>query len=165
MGEKKLSHFDTRGNAHMVNIAGKAVTARRAVAEGSITMLATTLRLVIEGRHAKGDVLSIARVAGIMATKRTAELIPLCHSLSLTHAEIDFEIEEKHNQVRCEVAVETCGRTGVEIEALTAVQITLLTIYDMCKKLDRGMVIGGIRLLEKSGGNSGHWKRNDAESD
>ena len=165
MGEKELSHFDSRGDAHMVSIADKAVTTRRAVAEGSIAMQTATLRLVIEGRHAKGDVLSIARVAGIMATKRTADLVPLCHPLSLTHVEIEFEIDESNNRIRCGVSVETHGRTGVEMEALTGVQVTLLTIYDMCKKVDRDMVIGEVRLLEKSGGTSGHWKQNDAKSE
>jgi len=165
MSEEKLGHFNKHGDAHMVDIADKAVTTRRAIAEGSIAMQAATLRLVIEGRHAKGDVLSIARVAGIMAAKRTADLIPLCHPLHLTHVEIEFAINENGNQVRCEVVVETKSQTGVEMEALTAVQIALLTIYDMCKKVDRGMTMGSVRLLEKSGGNSGHWKQNNVESD
>ena len=164
MRKENLSHFNKRGDAHMVDITSKNVTTRRAVAEGSITMRAETLRLIIEGHHAKGDVLSIARVAGIMAAKRTADLVPLCHPLPLTHIDIDFEINKHNNQVRCEVAVETQSRTGVEMEALTAVQIALLTIYDMCKKIDRGMTIDSIRLLEKFGGASGHWKRSDVES-
>lgn len=165
MRKENLSHFNKRGDAHMVDITSKNVTTRRAVAEGSITMRAETLRLIIEGHHAKGDVLSIARVAGIMAAKRTADLVPLCHPLPLTHIDIDFEINKHNNQVRCEVAVETRGRTGVEMEALTAVQVTLLTIYDMCKKVNRSMTMGSIRLLEKSGGTTGHWKHNGAESD
>ncbi len=159
MGEKKLSHFDSRGDAHMVSIADKAVTTRRAVAEGSIAMQTATLRLVIEGRHAKGDVLSIARVAGIMATKRTADLVPLCHPLSLTHVEIEFEIDESNNRIRCGVSVETHGRTGVEMEALTACSVSALTIYDMCKSMDKRMEITDLALLQKTGGLSGDFIR------
>ena len=155
----KLTHFNQAGEAHMVDIADKASSARRAVAAGRIVMLAETLALIREGGHKKGDVLGVARVAGIMATKKTAELVPMCHPLSLTHVAVEFEIHNETCAVDCIVTCETTGRTGVEMEALTGVQIALLTIYDMCKAVDRGMVIGDIRLLEKLGGKSGHWQR------
>ena len=148
----------------MVNVGEKTKTVRRALAEGRITMRAETLRLIRTGGHAKGDVLSVARVAGIMAAKRTADLIPLCHPLSLTRVEIEFTFDDENSCVRCEATVETRDRTGVEMEALTAVQVALLTIYDMCKKADRGMTLGPVRLLEKSGGTSGHWRRGDAQA-
>jgi len=155
----KLTHFNQAGEAHMVDIGDKAASARRAVAAGRITMLPETLALIEQGGHKKGDVLGVARVAGIMATKRTAELVPMCHPLSLTHVAVDFEIDAGSNAVECTVTAETTGQTGVEVEALTGVQVALLTIYDMCQAVDRGMVIGEVRLLEKSGGKSGHWKR------
>ncbi len=142
----------------MVDIGDKDSTARRAVVKGQISMKGETLALINQGKHKKGDVLGIARTAGIMATKRTAELIPLCHPLSLTHVSVDFAIDEANNSIECTVITETRGQTGVEMEALTGAQIALLTIYDMCKAVDRGMVIGDIRLIEKSGGKSGHWK-------
>ena len=164
MNDKKLSHFDEQGNARMVNVGGKAKTVRHALAEGCITMRAETLRLIRAGGHTKGDVLSVARVAGIMAAKRTADLIPLCHPLSLTRVEIEFSLHDKDSCVRCEATVETRDRTGVEMEALTAVQVALLTIYDMCKKIDRGMTLGPVRLLEKSGGASGNWRRGDGQT-
>ena len=148
----------------MVNVGEKAKTVRRALAEGRITMRAETLRLIRTGGHAKGDVLSVARVAGIMAAKRTADLIPLCHPLSLTRVEIEFAFDGVNSGVRCETTVETRDRTGVEMEALTAVQVALLTIYDMCKKADRGMTLDAIQLLEKSGGTSGHWRREDGQA-
>jgi cyclic pyranopterin phosphate synthase len=154
----KLTHFNESGEAHMVDIGDKQLTARRAVVKGQISMKGETLALIIEGKHKKGDVLGIARTAGIMATKRTAELIPLCHPLALTHVAVDFAIDEASNSIECTVITETRGQTGVEMEALTGAQIALLTIYDMCKAVDRGMVIGDIRLIEKSGGKSGHWK-------
>ncbi len=154
----KLTHFNESGEAHMVDIGEKDITARRAVVKGRISMLAETLDLVKQGTHKKGDVLGIARTAGIMATKRTADLIPLCHPLALTHVSVDFEIDDTGNSIECTVATETRGQTGVEMEALTGAQIALLTIYDMCKAVDRGMVIGELRLIEKSGGKSGHWK-------
>ena len=154
----KLTHFNESGEAHMVDIGEKSVTARHAVVKGSITMLPETLALIVEGKHKKGDVLGIARIAGIMATKRTADLIPLCHPLALTHVAIDFVVESAENRIECTVSTETQGQTGVEMEALTGAQIALLTIYDMCKAVDRGMVIGDIRLIEKSGGKSGHWQ-------
>lgn len=154
----KLTHFNESGEAHMVDIGQKESTARRAVVKGRITMLPNTLALITQGKHKKGDVLGIARTAGIMATKRTADLIPLCHPLALTHVSVEFEIDEKASSVECTVSTETRGQTGVEMEALTGAQIALLTIYDMCKAVDRGMVIDGIRLIEKSGGKSGVWK-------
>ncbi|MBF8270377.1 MAG: moaC [Gammaproteobacteria bacterium] len=155
----KLTHFNQAGDAHMVDVGAKAATRRMAIAEGRIRMQAETLDLIVKGGHQKGDVLGIARVAGIMAAKKTADLIPLCHPLTLTHVEITLEPEPKKNTVYCRSQVETTGQTGVEMEALTAVQIALLTIYDMCKAVDRGMSIEQVRLLEKSGGKSGTWKR------
>lgn len=154
----KLTHFNESGEAHMVDIGDKNISARRAVVKGCISMKSETLELIQQGKHKKGDVLGIARTAGIMATKRTAELIPLCHPLALTHVSVDFEIDERGNSIECTVATETRGQTGVEMEALTGVQVALLTIYDMCKAVDRGMLIGDIRLVEKSGGKSGHWR-------
>lgn len=154
----ELTHFDARGDAHMVDVGGKAVTRRRAVAEGRIRMQPPTLELIREGRHRKGDVLGVARVAAIMAAKRTAELIPLCHPIPLTRVAVELQPEPDDAGVRCRVTAEAEWRTGVEMEALTAVQVALLTIYDMCKAVDRGMVIEGVRLLEKSGGRSGTWR-------
>ena len=155
----KLTHFNRQGDAHMVDVGDKPATRRIARAEGKISMQPQTLALIMEGGHKKGDVLGIARVAGITAAKKTADLIPLCHPLSLSHIDISLEPDTAHNAVHCRVHAETTGQTGVEMEALTAVQVTLLTIYDMCKAMDRGMVMDGIRLLEKSGGKSGTWKR------
>jgi cyclic pyranopterin phosphate synthase len=155
----KLTHFNQQGDAHMVDVADKDISHRRAIAQGSIEMLPATLALIQQGGHKKGDVLGIARIAGIMAAKKTAELIPLCHPLMLTHISIDFELDPTRHRVLCTGTVETDGKTGVEMEALTAVQISLLTIYDMCKAIDRGMMINDIGLLEKSGGKSGHWTR------
>ncbi len=154
-----LSHFNDAGEAHMVDIGDKAASARRAVAEGRIEMRPETLALIREGGHRKGDVLGVARVAGIMGAKKTAELVPLCHPLALTRVEIELNAETDAPAVYCRATVETRGQTGVEMEALTAVQVTLLTIYDMCKAVDRGMSLEGIRLLEKSGGKSGDWIR------
>ena len=159
MTNQKLTHFDTDGDAHMVNVGEKDRTLRHAIAEGYIEMDAKTRNLVERGGHKKGDVLSIARLAGIMGAKQTSNLIPMCHPLSLTHIEVKFEIDAALNRVRCVVMIESVDRTGVEMEAMNAVQITLLTIYDMCKKVDRGMTIGPVRLIEKSGGSSGTWKR------
>jgi cyclic pyranopterin monophosphate synthase len=153
----KLTHFNDQGAAHMVDIGDKSVTHRIAIASGSISMQEKTLSLIVDGGHKKGDVLGIARTAGIMAAKKTADLIPLCHPLSLTHINIDLNIDETNASILCECRTETEGKTGVEMEALTAVQITLLTIYDMCKAVDRGMVISDVHLLEKSGGKSGGW--------
>jgi len=155
----ELTHFNAAGEAHMVDVGDKETSTRRAIAEGRIRMQAATLTHIRQGTHRKGDVLGIARVAGIMAAKKTAELIPLCHPLSLTRVEVELETESAPAAVRCRVTVETRGQTGVEMEALTAVQITLLTVYDMCKSVDRGMTIERVRLLEKLGGKSGHWQR------
>jgi cyclic pyranopterin phosphate synthase len=156
-----LTHFDASGHAHMVDIGHKADTRRRAVASGSIRMLPATLAQIENGTAKKGDVLGIARIAAIMASKRTADLIPLCHPLSLSHVSVNFTINSALPGVDCTVIAETTGQTGVEMEALTAVQIGLLTIYDMCKAVDRGMVIEGVRLLEKDGGKSGRWSAAD----
>jgi cyclic pyranopterin phosphate synthase len=152
-----LTHFDAQGQAHMVDVAGKDVTHRVARASGTITMKPETFALVAEGRAKKGDVIAIARIAAIQGAKRTADLVPLCHPLPITRVAVDFELDEANAQVRCTAQVETLGRTGVEMEALTAVQVGLLTVYDMCKAVDRGMVMGDIRLLEKRGGKSGDW--------
>lgn len=159
MGE--LTHFNAAGEAHMVDVGDKAETARRAVAEGRIRMRDETLQRICDGNHRKGDVLGVARIAGIMAAKKTAELIPLCHPLALTRVEIEFETESAPATVCCRATVETRGQTGVEMEALTAVQIALLTVYDMCKAVDRGMSIERVQLVEKSGGKSGHWRRGE----
>jgi cyclic pyranopterin phosphate synthase len=154
-----LTHFDARGAARMVDVGDKPETHRVAVAEGRIRMQAETLALIARGEHRKGDVLGIARVAGIMGAKRTADLVPLCHPLPLTRVEVDLVPREEPPEVLVTARAETAGRTGVEMEALTAVQVALLTVYDMCKAVDRGMTLEGIRLLEKAGGKSGHWRR------
>jgi cyclic pyranopterin phosphate synthase len=154
----ELTHFDESGASRMVDVSSKEVTLRQARAVGFVTMQPATLDLIRNKQVAKGDVFDVARLAGIMATKRTAELIPLCHSLGLDSAEVAFEIVDA-NTVRIEATVRVHGRTGVEMEALTAVSIAALTIYDMCKAADRGMSIGPIELLEKSGGRSGHWQK------
>lgn len=155
----RLTHFNTAGDAHMVDVGDKPESRRVATAEGRIRMLAETLALVTEGRHKKGDVLAVARVAGIMAAKRTAELIPLCHPLPLSHIDVALTPLPDECAIHCVVSAETVARTGVEMEALNAVQVALLTVYDMCKAVDRGMTIGDVRLVEKSGGKSGHWRR------
>lgn len=153
-----LTHFDAQGQAHMVDVGGKAETRRTAVAEGWIRMQPATLARIREGSAAKGDVLGVARLAAIMAAKRTSDLIPLCHPIALSRVAAEFTLDEITSRVRCEVTAECTGRTGVEMEALTAVQVGLLTIYDMCKAVDRGMVMEGVRLLEKRGGKS-DWHR------
>jgi len=155
----KLTHFDESGNAHMVDVGDKQTTNRIAIASGQILMQPETLQMVIQGNHKKGDVLGIARVAGIMASKKTADLIPLCHPIGLTHVSVDFTIDEANSLITCIAKTQTNGQTGVEMEALTATQAALLTIYDMCKAVDRGMQINQVQLLEKSGGKSGTWKR------
>lgn len=155
----KLTHFNQAGEAHMVDIADKESSKRRAVAAGRIVMQAQTLELIQQGKHKKGDVLGVARIAGIMATKRTADLVPMCHPLALTHVSVEFETNVAQSSIECTVTAETTGKTGVEMEALNGVQVTLLTIYDMCKAVDRGMVISDVRLLQKSGGKSGDWQR------
>ncbi len=157
----KLTHFNSSGETHMVDVGDKAVSKRIAVAEGRITMQPETLALILRGEAKKGDVLGVARIAGIMAAKKTADLIPLCHPLMLSSVTIDLQPLEQESAVHCLATVETAGQTGVEMEALTAVQVTLLTIYDMCKAVDRGMTMEGVRLLEKAGGKSGHWRRQE----
>jgi cyclic pyranopterin phosphate synthase len=154
---KKLTHFDVRGQARMVDVANKAETHRIARAGGRIRMLPATLRQIVAKTARKGDVLGVARIAAIQAAKRASELIPLCHPLALTRVDIEFAIDKKTAAVNCLATVETVGRTGVEMEALTAVSAGLLTIYDMCKVVDRGMRLERIQLLEKKGGKSGHW--------
>ena len=153
-----LTHFNQAGEAHMVDVGQKDLTARIAIASGKIQMLAPTLQLIISGQHKKGDVLGIARIAGIQGAKKTSDLIPLCHPVALTHLSVDFEISSEIHAVICTAKAQTIGQTGVEMEAITAVQIALLTIYDMCKAVDRGMRMTDICLLEKSGGKSGSWK-------
>ena len=152
-----LTHFDAQGQAHMVDVSGKAATHRIARAEGRITMQAATLALVLQGTAKKGDVLGVARIAGIMAAKQTSALIPLCHPLAITRVVVDLRIDEARASVTCEATVETVGPTGVEMEALTAVQIALLTVYDMCKAVDRGMTITDVCVREKHGGKSGSF--------
>ncbi|MCB1996280.1 MAG: cyclic pyranopterin monophosphate synthase MoaC, partial [Rhodoferax sp.] len=147
-----LTHFDAAGQAHMVDVAAKDVTHRVARATGHIHMLPATFALVAGGQAKKGDVIGIARIAAIQGAKRTADLVPLCHPLPITRVTVEFELDEPHHRVHCTAQVETLGRTGVEMEALCAVQVGLLTVYDMCKAADRGMVIGDVRLLEKQGG-------------
>ena len=155
---KTLTHFDAKGDAHMVDVADKADTRRIARAAGKIVMLPDTLRMILDGPAKKGDVLGVARIAAIQAAKRTSDLIPLCHPLALTRVAVEFTPNEADNSVACEVTVETVGKTGVEMEALTALNIGLLTIYDMCKAVDRGMRMENIQLKEKQGGKSGHWR-------
>jgi cyclic pyranopterin phosphate synthase len=152
-----LTHFDAQGQAHMVDVAAKASTHRIAVATGRIEMLPDTLRLIESGTAKKGDVLGIARIAGIQAAKKTSDLIPLCHPLALTRVALGFEVDTAASHVTCQATVETVGPTGVEMEALTAVQVALLTIYDMVKAVDRGMTITDVKLLEKHGGKSGSF--------
>lgn len=154
----ELTHFDERGQARMVDVSAKAETAREAVAGARVTMKPLTLRLIRDHKAAKGDVLGVARVAGIMAAKRTAELIPLCHPLRLTYVAVDFAFDEANSAVEIRTTVRCHGQTGVEMEALTAASVAALTIYDMAKAVERGMVIDGIRLLEKRGGKSGIWQ-------
>ena len=156
-----LTHFNAAGDAHMVDVGEKPRTHRLAVAAGDIHMQSATLELIESGSAKKGDVLSIARIAAIMAAKKTADLIPLCHPLPLTHIDIEFITDSENTKVSCIARAETNGQTGVEMEALNAVQVGLLTIYDMCKAVDRGMQIERVRLLEKTGGKSGDWKRQE----
>jgi len=160
--EKDFTHFDSRGNAIMVDVSGKELSSRTAVAKGIISMSEEALKAVLGGTAKKGDVLGVARIAGIMAAKRCAELIPLCHPLNFDKCTIDFSIDEQKNEIEASCAVKLSGKTGAEMEALTGVSVALLTVYDMCKALDRAMVIGNIRLWEKSGGKSGHFIREDA---
>jgi cyclic pyranopterin monophosphate synthase len=159
MGNKNqaLTHFDASGQAHMVDVGDKLQTKRSAVASGIITMLPATLKLIQAGDAKKGDVLGVARIAAIQASKKTSDLIPLCHPIALTKVAVTFEVDEKTTSISCTATCETTGQTGVEMEALTAVSVGLLTIYDMCKAADRGMTISNIKLLEKHGGKSGDW--------
>jgi cyclic pyranopterin phosphate synthase len=153
----KLTHFDSEGQAHMVDIGGKTDTERVAIATGSIHMMPSTLQRILEGNAKKGDVLGVARIAGIQASKRTSDLIPLCHPISLSKVSIEFSIDEKNYAVHCTTTAHCVGKTGVEMEALTATSVALLTIYDMVKSAEKGMIISEIKLLEKQGGKSGHW--------
>ena len=157
--ENNLTHFNAAGEAHMVDVGSKDITVREAVVEGRIYMAPETLELIMQGSHKKGDVLGIARVAGIMGAKRTPDLVPLCHPLLITNVELDLTPEPDKNAVYCHCAVRCNGQTGVEMEALCAAQVALLTIYDMCKAVDRGMVISEVGLMKKSGGKSGTWVR------
>lgn len=152
-----LTHFDAQGQAHMVDVSAKASTHRVAIAEGRITMLPATLALIQSGTAKKGDVLGIARIAGIQGAKKTSDLIPLCHPIALTRVAVEFEVDEVSSSVLCRAIAECTGQTGVEMEALTAAGAALLTIYDMCKAVDRGMTISGVRLMEKHGGKSGSF--------
>lgn len=153
----ELTHFDASGQAHMVDVGGKHETKRIAIARGSIRMLPATLALIREGGAKKGDVLGVARIAAIQGAKRTADLLPLCHPLALTRVTVEFALDDALPGVHCTAQVETFGRTGVEMEALTAVQVGLLTVYDMCKAVDRGMTITEVKVMEKHGGKSGDW--------
>jgi cyclic pyranopterin monophosphate synthase len=157
----RLSHLDRRGRARMVDVSAKGVTAREAVARGEVTMRAPTLEAIAAGTMPKGDVLAVARLAGIMAAKRTADLVPLCHPLPLSHVEVELVPDPAASRVRIEGRVRVEARTGVEMEALTAVAVAGLTLYDMCKAIDRDMTIGAIRLVEKRGGRSGVYRRTD----
>jgi cyclic pyranopterin phosphate synthase len=157
--KNRLTHLNESGEAHMVDVGDKNVTAREAVAEGTIRMQPETLRLILSGGHKKGDVLAVARVAGIQAAKKTADLIPLCHAIPITAIEIELTPDEAKATVRCRATVRTQAQTGVEMEALTAVEIALLTVYDMCKAVDRGMTLTDIGLVSKTGGKSGDWRR------
>ncbi|MCK5877617.1 MAG: cyclic pyranopterin monophosphate synthase MoaC [Candidatus Marithrix sp.] len=155
----QLTHFNQAGEAHMVDVGSKASTERIAIANGFISMQVATLNLIMAGEHKKGDVLGIARIAGIMAAKKTSELIPLCHPLMLTKVTVDLQPDIEKNIVYCQATVKTTGQTGVEMEALNAVQVALLTVYDMCKAVDRGMTIEQVKLQKKTGGKSGIWER------
>ncbi|MEH6469654.1 MAG: cyclic pyranopterin monophosphate synthase MoaC [Halopseudomonas sp.] len=158
MAEQHLTHLDAQGHAHMVDVSEKEVTTREARAEAYIRMLPETLAMITEGRHHKGDVLAVARIAGIQAAKRCSDIIPLCHPLMLSKVTVELIAEPEQQRVRIETLCKLNGRTGVEMEALTAASAAALTLYDMCKAVDRGMTIDGVRLLEKLGGRSGHWK-------
>lgn len=156
-----LTHLNAKGEANMVDVTAKAVTSRQALAEAFIEMSSETLQKVIDGDHAKGDVLAVARIAGIQAAKKTSDLIPLCHPLMLTKVNIEFEAEPDHNRIRIIALCKLAGQTGVEMEALTAASVAALTLFDMCKAVDKAMVISGIKVLEKQGGKSGDWTRAD----
>jgi cyclic pyranopterin phosphate synthase len=162
-GMPAFTHLDEQGRVRMVDVSDKSITAREAVARAGITMRADTFRLIKEEKVKKGNVLETARIAGILAAKRTSELIPLCHPISITHAVVDFVFEPEAHTIRIEASVKTTDRTGVEMEALTAVSVAALTIYDMCKSYDRAMTISGICLVKKTGGKSGTFSRTDSE--
>lgn len=159
----KLTHVNEAGEASMVDVSAKAVTAREARAEGFVRMLPETLKLIEQGGHKKGDVLSVARIAGIQGAKQTSQLIPLCHPLALSKVQVDFEIDPARSGVRIHALCRLSGQTGVEMEALTAVSVAALTLFDMCKAVDPGMTITGIQVLEKQGGKSGHWVASEQE--
>ena len=154
----KLTHLNEAGQAEMVDVTAKSVTEREAIAEATVTMLPETLKLIVEGGHKKGDVFAVARIAGVQAAKQCSNLIPLCHPLMLTSIKVDLQADEANNRVVIQSSCKLAGQTGVEMEALTAASVAALTIYDMCKAVDKGMVIGDVRLLEKQGGKSGHWQ-------
>jgi cyclic pyranopterin phosphate synthase len=156
---KRLTHIDERGKAKMVDVSGKPATLREAIARGSVCIEGETLKLITNGKISKGDVFATARLAGIMAAKRTCELIPLCHQLNLSSVTVDFDVDQKKKRIDIEARVRCQGQTGVEMEALVAVSAAALTIYDMCKAVDRGIIISDIMLIEKRGGKSGIWKR------
>ncbi len=160
----ELTHLDANGHAHMVDVGDKVVTTRVARAEAHISMLPETLSMIVEGRHKKGDVMAVARIAGIQAAKKTSELIPLCHSLNLTSVKLEISADKAKSEIVIQATCKLDAKTGVEMEALTAASVAALTIYDMCKAVDKGMVINNIRLLEKTGGRSGHWlAKNEVE--
>lgn len=159
--DSPLTHFDAAGQAHMVDVGAKAATERVARATGTVLMQPATLDLIRAGSAKKGDVLGVARIAAIQGAKRASDLIPLCHPIALTRVAVEFSIDAGNHSITCEVTAQTVGQTGVEMEALTAVSVALLTIYDMCKAADRGMHFRDIRLLEKAGGKSGHWRATD----
>ncbi len=154
----QLTHINEAGEAQMVDVTAKNVTEREAIAAATVTMTPETLRLIVEGGHKKGDVFAAARIAGIQAAKKCSDLIPLCHPLMLTKVSVELEADEANNQVHIRSCCKLAGQTGVEMEALTAVSVAALTIYDMCKAVDKGMVISDVKLLEKQGGKSGHWQ-------
>ena len=153
----KLTHLDERGAAHMVDVTEKQVTQRKAVAQAVVSMLPATLEMIVEGKHKKGDVFATARIAGIQAAKKTADLIPLCHPLALTSVKVELEADADNSQVLIKASCKLAGKTGVEMEALSAASVAALTLYDMCKAVDKTMVIGAVKVLNKSGGKSGDW--------
>ncbi|TPD55976.1 MAG: cyclic pyranopterin monophosphate synthase MoaC [Thalassolituus maritimus] len=155
----EFSHVNARGEASMVDVSGKEPTVREARAEGYVTMQPATLQAIVEGNHHKGDVFGVARIAGIQAAKQTSQLIPLCHPLMLSKVAVDFDVEPDNSRIRVHSLCRLTGQTGVEMEALTAVSVATLTLFDMCKAVDPGMIIEGIKVLEKSGGKTGHWER------
>lgn len=160
----KLTHLDDTGAAHMVDVTQKQVTERIAIAQAEVRMLPSTLKMIVDGEHPKGDVFATARIAGIQAAKKTSDLIPLCHPLALTSVKVSLTADPDQNRVVIESRCKLAGKTGVEMEALSAAAVAGLTIYDMCKAVDKGMILGEVKLLEKTGGKSGDWTRNDGEN-